>query len=150
MSAAHTEAYLTDRERRGLSGRVSSRDLRDDYERWTTERKVEPLSRRPFCAALRDLGWTEFSTGTERGWAPPEAANDNATPADAGATVRVGKPGDDDVVMLFGMWNVPQRGWRSCAIPIVREDAEKLGALAVPDLRTIAMRQITDQLWRVR
>jgi hypothetical protein len=154
MSAAErlhtTDAYVLDRARRGLPARVTSRDLREDYEAWAASRGVEPLSRRPFCSDLRLLGWTEFSTGTERGWTAPEAANDNAEPVVEVPTVRVGKPGDDDVVMLFGMWQVPQRGWRSCAIPIVREDAERLGALAVPDLRTIAMRQITDQLWRVK
>jgi hypothetical protein len=147
MGAAenNTAAYVADRYARGLHGRVTSRDLREDYERWAAEHKTTPLGWRVLGPELRALGWVEADDRYGRGWLAPEPANDNS-----GETVRIGKAGAPGVVAMVTMWEEPQRGWRSCVLHVVREDAERLGTVAVPDLRTIAMRQASDVLWRAK
>jgi hypothetical protein len=140
MSAAE---YIESRSQRGLSGRVTSQDLRDDYERWCTTFRAEPLSRKAFCAELRDLGWVEANTNTGRGWMPPEPANDNAT-----AEVVPIRADADDVILAYGRFEVPGKGHRGFAIPVSRKDVERLGDVAAPEILSIVVGRIERALWR--
>jgi hypothetical protein len=139
MSAAE---YIDSRNARGLHGRVSSRDLLEDYESWCADEEVPPLGRNALYAELRALGWTEHSNGANKGWLPPAPANDNAREV---APIRADA---DDVVIAYGRYEIPGQGWRGFAVPVSRRDVERLGDLAAPEILSVVVKRIERNLWR--